>query len=97
MPYRRGLAVGNPEGDNTMKTIIKNDDGDVVTCINVMHLFTYDVEQIVSDLLEDNRSSDGDIEITLDDVMERVKILSDNDFDANSGQLIFQDQDGTDL
>lgn len=84
------------EGVNTMTTITNNDGG-VVTHINVMQLFTYDVDQIVADLLDSVEPGSNDVEITFDMVMDRVRYLSDNDFDANSGQLIFQDQDGDDL
>lgn len=78
-------------------TTITNNDGGVVTHINVMQLFTYDVDQIVADLLDSVEPGSNDVEITFDMVMDRVRYLSDNDFDANSGQLIFQDQDGDDL
>ena len=78
-------------------TTITNDDGDTVTRINVMQIFSYDVEQIVQQLREDNRVGDNDaLEITLDDVLERIKYLSEDDFVANSGHLVFQDENGND-
>lgn len=76
---------------------ITNDDGDVVTRINVMHVYSYDVEQIAADLLEDNRATGNDgIVITLDDVLERIRDLAADDFMSNSGQLIYQDENGND-
>lgn len=78
-------------------TTITNDDGDTVTRINVMQIFSYDVEQIVQQLREDNRVGDNDdLVLTLDDVLERVKYLSEDDFVANSGHLVFQDENGND-
>ena len=78
-------------------TTITNDDGDTVTRINVMQIFSYDVEQIVQQLREDNRVGDNDdLVLTLDDVLERIKYLSEDDFVANSGHLVFQDENGND-
>jgi hypothetical protein len=78
-------------------TTITNDDGDTVTRINVMQIFSYDVEQIVQQLREDNRVGDNDdLVLTLDDVLERVKYLSEDDFVANSGHIVFQDENGND-
>ena len=78
-------------------TTITNDDGDTVTRINLMQIFSYDVEQIVQQLREDNRVGDNDdLVLTLDDVLERVKYLSEDDFVANSGHLVFQDENGND-
>jgi hypothetical protein len=74
---------------------VLNDDGDTVTRITVMHLFSYDVEQIVQQLREDNRVGDNDaLEITLDDVLERISTMAEDDFLHGSVGLIFQDQDG---
>jgi hypothetical protein len=75
-------------------TTITNDDGDIVTRINVMQIFSYDVEQIAADLLEDMHSADA--VVTFDDVLERIKNLSEDDFVGNSGQLVFQDENGND-
>jgi len=78
-------------------TTITNNDGDIVTRINVMQIFSYDVDQIVQQLREDNRVGDNDdLVLTLDDVLERIKYLSEDDFMANSGQLVFQDENGND-
>jgi hypothetical protein len=75
-------------------TTITNDDGGTVTRINVMHLITYDVAEIVQQLREDNRvGDDDDLEITLDDVLERISTMAEDDFGYRAG-LIYQDQDG---
>ena len=75
-------------------TTITNDDGDIVTRINVMQIFSYDVEQIAADLLNDMHSDDA--VVTLDEVLERIKYLSEDDFTANNGRLVFQDENGND-
>lgn len=78
-----------------MKTpVIKNDEGDAVTRINVMHIVSYDVEQVASDLLEDMHSDDA--VVSLDDVLERIQNLAQDDFGYKC-DLIYQDQDGNDL
>ena len=79
-------------------TTITNEDGDIVTRINVMHLITYDVSEVVQQLREDNRLGArvaNDPEITLDDVLERISFLAEDDFGYKAG-LIYQDQDGND-
>jgi len=78
-------------------TTITNEDGDIVTRINVMHLITYDVSEVVQQLREDNRvGDDDDLEITLDDVLELIALLAEDDF-AYKVDLIYQDQDGNNL
>jgi len=78
-------------------TTITNDDGDIVTRINVMHLITYDVADIVQQLREDNRVGDNDdLVLTLDDVLERISTMAEDDFGYKAG-LIYQDQDGNNL
>lgn len=63
--------------------------------INVMKVFTYDVQQIVNDLIE---SGQEDGTITLDDVICHVEELARNDFSFDPmGDLIFQTEDGEDL
>lgn len=76
---------------------ITNNDGDTVTRINVMQLFSYDVSQIVDYLIEENAAFNDGTVITLDMVMDRVQYLSGEDFGAYSDGLIYQDQDGNDL
>jgi hypothetical protein len=68
------------------------------TRVNVMRVFTYDVAQIIQDLRDDNRNTEGEMEITHDDVMERIEQLAEADFAYyDVGGLIYQDQDGNDL
>lgn len=55
-------------------------DGEEITRVNVSRVFTYDVAQTVADLLEDNRAKEGEIEITFDDVMERIEQMAETDF-----------------
>ena len=76
-------------------TTITNDDGDIVTRINVTRVFTYDVAAIVEQLIEDNRGNDG-IEITLDDVLERIQLQAADDFDSPVTRLSYQDENGND-
>ena len=78
-------------------TTITNDSGEIVTRIKVMHLFSYDVEQIVQQLREDNRVGDNDaLVLTLDDVLERISTMAEDDFGYKAG-LIYQDQDGNNI
>jgi hypothetical protein len=80
-----------------MTTIINPNSQDPITRINVMRVFTYDVEEIVRTIHEDNRG-DADIEVTYDDVMEYVEMLVEDDFRSNGTKdLIFTDQDGDHL
>jgi hypothetical protein len=63
--------------------------------INVMKVITYDVQQIVNDLIE---SGQEDGTVTLDDVMYYVEELARDDFSVDPmGDLIFQTDDGEDL
>jgi hypothetical protein len=68
------------------------------TRVNVMRVLTYDVAQIVQDLRDDNRDIAGEMEITQDDVMERIEQLAEADFAYyDVSDLIYQDQDGNEL
>ena len=62
--------------------------------INVMRVMTYDVQQIVNDLIEWHGQEDGTV--TLDDVMGYIEELVREDFSA-MGDLIYQDEDGEEL
>jgi hypothetical protein len=62
-----------------------------------MRVFTYDVEEIVRTIHEDNRGYD-DIEVTYDDVLQYVDTLAEDDFRSNGTKgLIYTDQDGDHL
>lgn len=80
-----------------MTTIINPNSQDPITRINVMRVFTYDVEEIVRTIHEDNRGYDG-IEVTYDDVLQYVDMLAEDDFRSNGTKgLIYTDQDGDHL
>ena len=80
-----------------MTTIINPDSQDPITHINVMRVFTYDVEEIVRTIHQDNRG-DADIEVTYDDVMEYVEMLVEDDFRSNGTKdLLYTDQNGDNL
>lgn len=62
-----------------------------------MRVFTYDVEEIVRTIHQDNRG-DADIEVTYDDVMEYVEMLVEDDFRSNGTKdLLYTDQNGDNL
>jgi hypothetical protein len=81
-----------------MKTPIMNtEDGEAVTRINVMRVFTYDVDTIVQQLREDNRvGDDEELELTLDDVLERIEYIAEEDFNSQFRvkELLFSDEHG---
>ena len=80
-----------------MTTIINPNSQDPITRINVMRVFTYNVEEIVRTIHEDNRGYD-DIEVTYDDVLQYVDMLAEDDFRSNGTKgLIYTDQDGDHL
>ena len=72
-------------------TTITNDSGEIVTRINVSQIITYDVDQIVQDLLEDMHADDA--VVTLDDVLERIQYLAGEDF-GYKVVLSYQDENG---
>jgi hypothetical protein len=60
--------------------------------INVMKVMTYDVQQIVNDLIESGQEGGT---VTLGDVMEYVEEVARDDFSFDPmGNLIFQTDDG---
>ncbi len=83
-----------------MTTQITNtEEGEPVTRINVMRLFTYEVDAIVQQLREDNRAgADDELEITLDDVLERIQYQAEEDFNSpiRVRELLFSDEHGND-
>jgi len=79
--------------------VLNTEEGEAVTRINVMRVFTYDVDVIVQQLREDNRvGKDDDLELTLDDVLERVQLLAEEDFNSpiRLKELLFSDEHGND-
>ena len=79
--------------------VLNTEEGEAVTRINVMRVFTYDVDVIVQQLREDNRvGDDDDLELTLDDVLERVQLIAEEDFNSpiRLKELLFSDEHGND-
>jgi hypothetical protein len=79
--------------------VLNTEEGEAVTRINVMRVFTYDVDVIVQHLREDNRvGDDDDLELTLDDVLERVQLIAEEDFNSpiRLKELLFSDEHGND-
>ena len=79
--------------------VLNTEEGEAVTRINVMRVFTYDVDTIVQQLREDNRvGNDDDLELTLDDVLERVQLIAEEDFNSEVRlkELLFSDEYGND-
>jgi len=82
-----------------MLVLTNTEEGEAVTRINVMRVFTYDVDVIVQQLREDNRvGKDDDLELTLDDVLERVQLIAEEDFNSpiRLKELLFSDEYGND-
>ena len=79
--------------------VLNTEEGEAITRINVMRVFTYDVDVIVQQLREDNRvGDDDDLELTLDDVLERVQYIAEEDFNSplRLKELLFNDEHGND-
>ena len=71
------------------------------TRINVIKTITYETEHIYNQILQDNReSSDGELDIDLDDIIEMIHHYAEDDFSCGWGHktdmndLIFQDENG---
>jgi len=71
------------------------------TRINVIKTITYETEHIYNQILQDNReSSDGELDIDLDDIIEMIHHYAEDDFScgwghkADMNDLIFQDENG---
>jgi hypothetical protein len=68
--------------------------------INVMKLVTYDVQDIVQRLTENDEALR---EVTLEEVMQQVEAWVEEDFSCGHGHtesirdLVFQDENGEDL
>ena len=78
----------------------KEFDEDWPRRINVTKVLTYDTEIIYDQILEDNRASNGDLDIELDDIIEKIYTYVKDDFscgwghEANIRDLIIQDENG---
>jgi len=71
------------------------------TRINVIKTITYETEHIYNQILQDNReSSDGELDIDLNDIIEMIHHYAEDDFScgwghkADMNDLIFQDENG---
>lgn len=67
--------------------------------VNVIKAVSYDVEEIINTLREDNRDSGEELEITLDDVLEYIDTMVDEDFYSTKrkNDLMYLDQDDNEL
>lgn len=77
--------------------VFNTEEGEPVTRINVMRVFTYEVDNIVQQLREDNRAgADDELEITLDDILECVQYRAEEDFNSpvKVRELLFTDEYG---
>jgi hypothetical protein len=78
----------------------KEFDEDWPRRINVTKVLTYDTEIIYDQILEDNRASNGDLDIELDDIIEKIYTYVKDDFscgwghEVNIRDLIIQDENG---
>lgn len=82
-----------------MTTQVFNEQTDEpVLRINVIKAVSYDVEDIINTLREDNRDSAEELEITLDDVLEYIDTLVDEDFyTKRKNDLTYFDQNANEL
>ena len=68
--------------------------------ITVSKVITYDVEQVIQQLREDNRDITKELEITIDDVINQIQEMARDDFSCGWGHqadisdLIFMDEAG---
>lgn len=75
-------------------------DNELPQRINVMKIVSYDVFDVISQIQADRGN---DMEVTLDEVLERVEEWTKDDFSCGLGHevhhndLIFQDENGNDL
>lgn len=66
--------------------------------INVTYVLTYDVNEMVKQLREDNRDINGELEVTLDDVIEAVIMAwRDGVAEAKGRDLTITDEQGEEL
>lgn len=88
---------------------------DLPKTVNVTRVISYDVAKVVENILEDRESSiwvDGKgnsgghpetLEVTLEDVMERIESYTEDDFSCGWGHkneiddLIFTDENGNEI
>jgi hypothetical protein len=81
-----------------------NETTELPKYINVMKVVTYDVYEVIKDIKTLNSDIDGDMDITLEDVVEHIENLAKmDDFSCGWGHqtdisdLIFTDENGEEL
>jgi len=68
---------------------------DLPKSINVMKVISYDVQQIVEDLMGLDEVEASAVDMTK--IMDYVDSLVEEDFDTSKDYLIYQDENGNDL
>ena len=64
--------------------------------INVMRVVTYDVDKVIDSLIEENDGVPADA-FDLQAVLDRLMNWVEEDFDGETSDLIYQDEDGNNL
>jgi hypothetical protein len=68
---------------------------DLPKSINVMKVISYDVQQIVEDIMAQDEVEASAVDMKK--IMDYVDNLVDEDFDTSKDYLIYQDENGNDL
>ena len=68
---------------------------DLPKSINVMNVISYDVQQIVEDIMAQDEIEASAVDIKK--IMEYVDELVEEDFDTSKDYLIYQDENGEDI
>ena len=68
---------------------------DLPKSINVMKVISYDVQQIVEDIMAQNEIEASAVDMK--NIMEYVDELVEEDFDTSKDYLIYQDENGEDI
>ena len=68
---------------------------DLPKSINVMKVISYDVQQIVEDIMAQDEIEASAVDMK--NIMEYVDELVEEDFDTSKDYLIYQDENGEDI
>ena len=68
---------------------------DLPKSINVMNVISYDVQQIVEDIMAQDEIEASAVDIKK--IMEYVDELVEEDFDTSKDYLIYQDENGNEI
>jgi hypothetical protein len=68
---------------------------DLPKSINVMKVISYDVQQIVEDIMARDEIEASAVDMTK--IMEYVDTLVDEDFDTSKDYLLYQDENGEEI